>query len=93
MAPGCSWQHRSVAGRGCGIWAVSLPSSCALLSALQPVYFHTSLNHPNIVAVVEVVTEGKERGGALQALSCGFGILQIFSSRPDSSTSPSQDKR
>ncbi|XP_063091449.1 nephrocystin-4 isoform X3 [Cavia porcellus] len=59
----------------------------------EPVYFHMSLNHPNIVAVVEVVTEGKERGGALQALSCGFGILQIFSSRPDSSTSPSQDKR
>ncbi|KAM6173227.1 nephrocystin-4 [Erethizon dorsatum] len=59
----------------------------------EPLYFHTSLNHPNIVAVVEVVAEGKERGGTLQALSCGFGILRLFSSRPDSPTSQSQDKR
>ncbi|XP_005404169.1 PREDICTED: nephrocystin-4 isoform X3 [Chinchilla lanigera] len=59
----------------------------------EPLYFHTSLNHPNIVAVVEVVAEGKARGGTLQALSCGFGVLRIFSSRPDSPTSPSQDRR
>ncbi|XP_023555227.1 nephrocystin-4 isoform X2 [Octodon degus] len=59
----------------------------------EPLYFHTTLNHPNIVAVVEVVAEGKEQGGTLQALSCGFGILRIFSSRADSLTSPNQDKR
>lgn len=59
----------------------------------EPFYFHTSLNHPNIVAVVEVVTEGKKQDGTLQALSCGFGILRIFSSSPDSPASPSQDKR
>nr|XP_055118344.1 nephrocystin-4 isoform X5 [Symphalangus syndactylus] len=59
----------------------------------EPLYFHTSLNHPHIVAVVEVVAEGKKRDGSLQTLSCGFGILRIFSNHPDSPTSASQDKR
>ncbi|KAL0603557.1 Nephrocystin-4 [Plecturocebus cupreus] len=58
-----------------------------------PLYFHTSLNHPHIVAVVEVVAEGKKPDGTLQTLSCGFGILQIFSNQPESPTSASQDKR
>ncbi|XP_064446123.1 nephrocystin-4 isoform X11 [Mirounga angustirostris] len=59
----------------------------------EPVYFHTSLNHPNVVAVVEVVTEGRKRDGSLQALSCGFGILRIFGNKLESPTSASQDKR
>ncbi|XP_058408725.1 nephrocystin-4 isoform X4 [Diceros bicornis minor] len=59
----------------------------------QPLYFHTSLNHPNIVAVVEVVAEGRKRDGTLQALSCGFGILRIFGNKPESPTSATQDKR
>ncbi|XP_044798847.1 nephrocystin-4 isoform X4 [Bubalus bubalis] len=59
----------------------------------EPLYFHTSLNHPHIVAVVEVVVEGRRRDGTLQALSCGFGILRIFSHKPESPTSTSQDKR
>ncbi|XP_048206092.1 nephrocystin-4 isoform X2 [Perognathus longimembris pacificus] len=59
----------------------------------EPFYFHTSLNHPNIVAVVEVVTEGRRRDGTVQMLSCGFGILRIFSNKPESPTSASQDKR
>ncbi|XP_030660930.1 nephrocystin-4 isoform X2 [Nomascus leucogenys] len=59
----------------------------------EPLYFHTSLNHPHIVAVVEVVAEGKKRDGSLQTLSCGFGILRIFSNHLDSPTSASQDKR
>ncbi|XP_054439309.1 nephrocystin-4 [Pteronotus mesoamericanus] len=59
----------------------------------EPLYFHTSLNHPNIVAVVEAVAEGRKRDGTLQALSCGFGILRLFSSKPESPTSASQDKR
>ncbi|XP_060057306.1 nephrocystin-4 isoform X2 [Erinaceus europaeus] len=59
----------------------------------EPLYFHTSLNHPNIVAVVEVVTEGRKRDGTLQTLSCGFGILRVFSCKPESPTSASQDKR
>lgn len=67
------------------------PSSFS--SVLQSLYFHTSLNHPNIVAVVEVVIEGRKRDGTLQTLSCGFGILRIFSNNPESPTSASQDKR
>uniref|UniRef100_H0WUW3 Nephrocystin 4 n=1 Tax=Otolemur garnettii TaxID=30611 RepID=H0WUW3_OTOGA len=59
----------------------------------EPLYFHTSLNHPTIVAVVEVVAEGKKRDGTLQTLSCGFGILRIFSNNLESPTSASQDKR
>ncbi|XP_055438430.1 nephrocystin-4 [Bubalus kerabau] len=59
----------------------------------EPLYFHTSLNHPHIVAVVEVVVEGRRRDGTLQTLSCGFGILRIFSHKPESPTSTSQDKR
>ncbi|XP_071073907.1 nephrocystin-4 isoform X7 [Dasypus novemcinctus] len=59
----------------------------------EPVYFHTSLNHPHIVAVVEVVAEGRRRDGTLQTLSCGFGILRIFSHKPESPASASLDKR
>ncbi|XP_072587222.1 nephrocystin-4 isoform X10 [Vulpes vulpes] len=59
----------------------------------EPLYFHTSLNHPNVVAVVEVVTEGRKQDGSLQALSCGFGILRIFGNKLESPTSASQDKR
>nr|XP_060482182.1 nephrocystin-4 isoform X1 [Panthera onca]XP_060482183.1 nephrocystin-4 isoform X1 [Panthera onca]XP_060482184.1 nephrocystin-4 isoform X1 [Panthera onca]XP_060482185.1 nephrocystin-4 isoform X1 [Panthera onca] len=59
----------------------------------ESLYFHTSLNHPNIVAVVEVVTEGRRPDGSLQALSCGFGILRIFGNKLESPTSASQDKR
>ncbi|XP_052574700.1 nephrocystin-4 isoform X2 [Peromyscus californicus insignis] len=59
----------------------------------EPFYFHTTLNHPNIVAVVEVVAEGRKRDGTLQVLSCGFGILRIFGNKPESPTSAAQDKR
>ncbi|XP_047581739.1 nephrocystin-4 [Lutra lutra] len=59
----------------------------------EPVYFHTSLNHPNVVAVVEVVTEGRKRDGSLQALSCGFGILRLFGNKLEPAASSSQDKR
>ncbi|XP_029801797.1 nephrocystin-4 [Suricata suricatta] len=59
----------------------------------EPLYFHTSLSHPNIVAVVEVVTEGRRPDGSLQASSCGFGILRIFGNKLESPTSASQDKR
>ncbi|XP_034358363.1 nephrocystin-4 [Arvicanthis niloticus] len=59
----------------------------------EPLYFHTTLSHPSIVAVVEVVAEGKKRDGTLQVLSCGFGILRIFGNKPESPTSAAQDKR
>nr|KAF6506895.1 nephrocystin 4 [Rousettus aegyptiacus] len=73
---------------------VELPSRPASRIVFnEPVYFHTSLNHPNIVAVVEVAAEGRKRDGSLQTLSCGFGILRIFSSKPESPPSASQDRR
>lgn len=59
----------------------------------EPLYFHTTLSHPSIVAVIEVVAEGRKRDGALQVLSCGFGILRIFGNKPESPTSAGQDKR
>uniref|UniRef100_A0A452SHL6 Nephrocystin 4 n=1 Tax=Ursus americanus TaxID=9643 RepID=A0A452SHL6_URSAM len=58
----------------------------------EPMYFHTSLNHPNVLAVVEVVAEGRRQDGSLQALSCGFGILRIFGNKPESPTSLPQQK-
>ncbi|XP_054576798.1 nephrocystin-4 [Eptesicus fuscus] len=59
----------------------------------EPVYFHTSLSHPGIVAVVEVAAHGRRRDGTLQSLSCGFGILRIFSSKTESPRTASQDRR
>uniref|UniRef100_A0A8C5UD30 Nephrocystin 4 n=1 Tax=Malurus cyaneus samueli TaxID=2593467 RepID=A0A8C5UD30_9PASS len=42
------------------------------------VYFHTSLNHPGIAAIVEVVVKAGKGGGDSQSLSCGFGIIPLF---------------
>uniref|UniRef100_A0A803TW21 Nephrocystin 4 n=1 Tax=Anolis carolinensis TaxID=28377 RepID=A0A803TW21_ANOCA len=44
------------------------------------VYFHTPLAHPGIVLVVEVVVMARRRDGSPQDLSCGFGLLPLFSS-------------
>lgn len=100
---GAHWQRWHDEGRGVGVRPPPLfpslqgvnvqPIIWLLLSRSQPLYFHTSLNHPNIVAVLEVVTEGRTRDGTLQTLSCGFGILRIFSNKPESPTAASQDKR
>lgn len=92
-ALGVAWcAHDRLWGGGC----LCTPHShyfSGLCSVLQPLYFHTTLSHPSIVAVVEVVAEGKKRDGALQVLSCGFGILRIFGNKPESPTSAAQDKR
>ncbi|NXX62641.1 NPHP4 protein, partial [Scopus umbretta] len=46
----------------------------------ETIYFHTSLNHPGIAAVLEVVaTAGKGDGGS-RYLSCGFGLIPLFGS-------------
>ncbi|XP_009694881.1 PREDICTED: nephrocystin-4-like, partial [Cariama cristata] len=44
------------------------------------VYFHTSLNHPGIAVVVEVVVTTEKGDGNSQHLSCGFGVIPLFSS-------------
>ncbi|NXG73381.1 NPHP4 protein, partial [Baryphthengus martii] len=46
----------------------------------ETIYFHTSLNHPGITAVVEVVTMAGKGDGGSRHLSCGFGLIPLFSS-------------
>uniref|UniRef100_A0A8B9S8N9 Nephrocystin 4 n=1 Tax=Apteryx owenii TaxID=8824 RepID=A0A8B9S8N9_APTOW len=49
----------------------------------ETIYFHTSLNHPSITAVVEVVAIAKKQDGISQDLSCGFGIIHLFNSKSE----------
>ncbi|NXP51724.1 NPHP4 protein, partial [Heliornis fulica] len=56
------------------------------------VYFHTSLNHPGIVAVVEVVVTGGKGDGGSQHLSCGFGLIPLFSSESEAMDSAPEDR-
>ncbi|XP_043355987.1 nephrocystin-4 isoform X5 [Dermochelys coriacea] len=58
----------------------------------QTIYFHTSLNHPGIVAVVEVVAAAKKREGTHQDLSCGFGILHLFNSKSEPTDVATKDR-
>uniref|UniRef100_A0A8D0GYU7 Nephrocystin 4 n=1 Tax=Sphenodon punctatus TaxID=8508 RepID=A0A8D0GYU7_SPHPU len=48
----------------------------------EPVYFHTSLTHPGVVVVAEVVAAAKKWDGTHQDLSCGFAIVHLFNSDP-----------
>jgi len=58
----------------------------------QAVYFHTSLNHPGIAAVVEVVvTVGKGDGGS-RHLSCGFGLIPLFGSGSEAPDPSAEDR-
>ncbi|NWI55997.1 NPHP4 protein, partial [Calyptomena viridis] len=61
-------------------WQVAraAPPRSARAMFSETVYFHTSLNHPSIIAVVEVVVSAKKGGGGSQHLSCGFGIIPLF---------------
>ncbi|XP_050787719.1 nephrocystin-4 isoform X5 [Gopherus flavomarginatus] len=58
----------------------------------ETIYFHTSLNHPSIVTVVEVVAAAKKREGAHQDLSCGFGILHLFNSKSEPTDVATKDR-
>ncbi|XP_048375433.1 nephrocystin-4 isoform X2 [Sphaerodactylus townsendi] len=49
----------------------------------QTVYFHTSLDHPSIILVVEVVASIQRQDKTFQDLSCGFGILRLFDSKAE----------
>ncbi|NXS96294.1 NPHP4 protein, partial [Jacana jacana] len=58
----------------------------------ETVYFHTSLNHPGITIVVEVVaTAGKGDGGS-QQLPCGFGLIPLFSSGSEATDTATEDR-
>lgn len=58
----------------------------------ETVYFHTSLDHPSILLVVEVVAAARRRDGTHQELSCGFGILPLFSSKAEPATLSLKEK-
>ncbi|KAJ7421445.1 nephrocystin 4 [Willisornis vidua] len=58
----------------------------------ETVYFHTSLNHPGIVAVVEVVVVAKKGDGDSQHLSCGFGIIPIFRCESEATDLATEDR-
>ncbi|XP_019367155.1 PREDICTED: nephrocystin-4 isoform X1 [Gavialis gangeticus] len=49
----------------------------------ETVYFHTSLNHPGIIIVVEVVATARKQDGTHQDLSCGFGIMHLFNAKSE----------
>nr|XP_031362508.1 nephrocystin-4 [Lonchura striata domestica] len=58
--------------------ASAAPPRSARATFDEVVYFHTSLNHPSIAAVVEVVMMAGKGDGSSQHLSCGFGIIPLF---------------
>ncbi|XP_059685860.1 nephrocystin-4 [Gavia stellata] len=79
-------------------WRSSWRAACAAPPRLaraafnETVYFHTSLNHPGITAVVEVVaTAGKGDRGS-QHLSCGFGLIPLFGSRSEVTDPATEDR-
>ncbi|KAF1562628.1 Nephrocystin-4, partial [Eudyptes schlegeli] len=58
----------------------------------ETVYFHTSLNHPGIAAVVEVVaTVGKGDEGS-QHVSCGFGLIPLFGRGSEATDLAAEDR-
>ncbi|NXD10950.1 NPHP4 protein, partial [Nothocercus nigrocapillus] len=56
------------------------------------VYFHTSLDHPSITAVVEVVAIVKNQDGISRDLSCGFGIIHLFNSKSETTNPAAKDR-
>ncbi|XP_053136667.1 nephrocystin-4 isoform X2 [Hemicordylus capensis] len=59
----------------------------------ETVYFHTTLDHPSIVMVVEVAATARRQDGTQLAQSCGFSILRLFSSRSEPADLGLKDKR
>uniref|UniRef100_A0A8D0FAG7 Nephrocystin-4 n=1 Tax=Strix occidentalis caurina TaxID=311401 RepID=A0A8D0FAG7_STROC len=58
----------------------------------QTVYFHTSLNHPSITAVVEVVATARKGDGDSRHLSCGFGLIPLFGSGSEATGPAAEDR-
>ncbi|NXA52003.1 NPHP4 protein, partial [Nothocercus julius] len=56
------------------------------------VYFHTSLDHPSITAVVEVVAIVKNQDGISRDLSCGFGIIHLFNNKSETTNPAAKDR-
>ncbi|NXW61333.1 NPHP4 protein, partial [Eurystomus gularis] len=58
----------------------------------ETIYFHTSLNHPDITAVVEVVTTARKGDRGSQHLSCGFGLIALFGSGSEAMVLATEDR-
>uniref|UniRef100_A0A8C0ECS5 Nephronophthisis 4 n=1 Tax=Bubo bubo TaxID=30461 RepID=A0A8C0ECS5_BUBBB len=56
------------------------------------IYFHTSLNHPGITAVVEVVAMARKGDGDSRHLSCGFGLIPLFGSGSEATGPAAEDR-
>ncbi|NXW42416.1 NPHP4 protein, partial [Nyctiprogne leucopyga] len=82
---GRTWRSSQRAAR-------STPPRPARAAFNETVYFHTSLNHPAIAAVVEVVTTAGKGDGGSQHLSCGFGLIPIFGSGSEATDPVTEDR-
>ncbi|XP_050765301.1 nephrocystin-4 [Gymnogyps californianus] len=82
---GRTWRSRRRAAR-------AAPPRPARAAFNETIYFHTSLNHPGIAAVVEVVaTAGKGDEGS-RHLSCGFGLIPLFGSGSEATEPAAEDR-
>ncbi|XP_018864294.1 nephrocystin-4 isoform X2 [Parus major] len=72
--------------------ASAAPPRSARATFSEVIYFHTSLNHPGIAAVVEVVMMAGKGDGSSQHLSCGFGIIPLFHSGSEVTDPATEDR-
>ncbi|XP_030145123.4 nephrocystin-4 [Taeniopygia guttata] len=72
--------------------ASAAPPRSARATFNEVVYFHTSLNHPSIAAVVEVVMMAGKGDGSSQQLSCGFGIIPLFHGGSEGTDPATEDR-
>ncbi|XP_058017326.1 nephrocystin-4 isoform X1 [Ahaetulla prasina] len=49
----------------------------------ETVYFLTSLGHPGILMVLEIVATAKGQDAASREVSCGFGFLRLFNGKSE----------
>ncbi|KAM6236267.1 nephrocystin-4 [Spheniscus humboldti] len=58
----------------------------------ETIYFHTSLNHPGIAAVVEVVAMVGKGDEGSQHVSCGFGLIPLFGRGSEATDLAAEDR-
>ncbi|XP_075028274.1 nephrocystin-4 isoform X1 [Calonectris borealis] len=72
--------------------ACAAPPCPARAAFNETVYFHTSLNHPGIAAVVEVVASAGKGDRGSRHLSCGFGLIPLFGSGSEATDLATEDR-
>ncbi|KAM6312701.1 LOW QUALITY PROTEIN: nephrocystin-4 [Podargus strigoides] len=75
-----------------GWHAARAPPRPARAAFNETIYFHTSLKHPSIAAVVEVVVMARKGDGGSQPLSCGFGLIPLFGSGSEATDLSPEDR-